>query len=78
MKTKLVAIKPMTPVEAALQMDLLGHDFFVFISAETSRTRPSWYRRHDGRARPHRDQPVATGGPRLLAPSGALRGRRPR
>jgi len=47
-KTKLVEIKPMTPVEAALQMDLLGHDFFVFISAETSHA-AVLYRRHDGR-----------------------------
>jgi putative sigma-54 modulation protein len=47
-KTKLVEIKPMTPDEAALQMDLLGHDFFVFISAETQ-TAAVLYRRHDGR-----------------------------
>ncbi len=47
-KTKLVEIKPMTPEEAALQMDLLGHDFFVFISAETSHA-AVLYRRHDGR-----------------------------
>jgi putative sigma-54 modulation protein len=47
-KTKLVEIKPMTPDEAALQMDLLGHDFFVFISAETSHA-AVLYRRHDGR-----------------------------
>jgi putative sigma-54 modulation protein len=47
-KTKLVEIKPMTPAEAALQMDLLGHDFFVFISAETSHA-AVLYRRHDGR-----------------------------
>jgi putative sigma-54 modulation protein len=47
-KTKLVEIKPMTPTEAALQMDLLGHDFFVFISAETTHA-AVLYRRHDGR-----------------------------
>ncbi len=47
-KTKLVEIKPMTPDEAALQMDLLGHDFFVFISAETTHA-AVLYRRHDGR-----------------------------
>jgi putative sigma-54 modulation protein len=29
-RTKRFAIKPMSPDEAALQMDLLGHDFFVF------------------------------------------------
>jgi putative sigma-54 modulation protein len=47
-KTKLVQLKPMTPDEAVLQMDLLGHDFFVFISAETSHA-AVLYRRHDGR-----------------------------
>ena len=36
-KTKQFAIKPMTPEEAALQMDLLGHDFFFFTNAETGR-----------------------------------------
>jgi len=29
-RTKKFSIKPMSPDEAALQMDLLGHDFFVF------------------------------------------------
>jgi len=29
-RTKRFALKPMSPDEAALQMDLLGHDFFVF------------------------------------------------
>ena len=47
-KTKLVELKPMTPAEATLQMDLLGHDFFVFISAETGHA-AVLYRRHDGR-----------------------------
>lgn len=34
-KTKRFAIKPMDVEEAAMQMDLLGHDFFVFRNAET-------------------------------------------
>jgi putative sigma-54 modulation protein len=46
-KTKQFAIKPMTPEEAALQMDLLGHDFFFFTNAETSRAAVV-YRRTDG------------------------------
>jgi len=46
-KTKQFAIKPMTPEEAALQMDLLGHDFFFFTNAETSRAAVV-YRRNDG------------------------------
>lgn len=34
-KTKRFAIKPMDPEEACLQMELLGHDFYVFLNAET-------------------------------------------
>ena len=45
-KTKRFAIKPMSPEEAALQMDLLGHDFFVFSNAETQQVNVL-YRRHD-------------------------------
>ena len=33
-KTKRLTMKPMGPEEAALQMDLLGHDFFLFTNAE--------------------------------------------
>ncbi|HMC41411.1 MAG TPA: ribosome-associated translation inhibitor RaiA [Acidimicrobiales bacterium] len=46
-KTKQFAIKPMTPEEAALQMDLLAHDFFFFTNAETGRAAVV-YRRNDG------------------------------
>jgi putative sigma-54 modulation protein len=46
-KTKSFQMKPMTPQEAALQMDLLGHDFFFFMSAETERATVV-YRRDDG------------------------------
>jgi len=46
-KTKQFAIKPMIPDEAALQMDLLGHDFFLFTNADTGRSAVV-YRRHDG------------------------------
>jgi putative sigma-54 modulation protein len=45
-KTKQFAIKPMTPEEAALQMDLLGHDFFFFTNSETGRAAVV-YRRSD-------------------------------
>lgn len=34
-KVKQVSIKPMDPEEATMQMDLLGHDFFVFTNADT-------------------------------------------
>jgi putative sigma-54 modulation protein len=46
-KTKQVAIKPMTAEEAILQLELLGHDFFVFTSAETEEVNVL-YRRNDG------------------------------
>jgi len=46
-KTKQFAIKPMTPEEAALQMGLLGHDFFFFTNAETGMAAVV-YRRNDG------------------------------
>jgi putative sigma-54 modulation protein len=45
-KTKQFDIKPMTPEEAALQMELLGHDFFFFTNAETERAAVV-YRRSD-------------------------------
>jgi len=46
-KSKQFAIKPMTPEEAALQMELLGHDFFLFTNADTSGSAVV-YRRNDG------------------------------
>lgn len=46
-KTKQFAVKPMDPEEAALQMGLLGHDFFLFTSSETGRAAVV-YRRRDG------------------------------
>jgi len=46
-KTKAFAIKPMTPEEAVLQMDLLGHDFFFFVNADTERAAVV-YKRDDG------------------------------
>ncbi len=39
--------KPMSVSEAALQMELLGHDFFAFINSETERF-SVLYRRRDG------------------------------
>jgi putative sigma-54 modulation protein len=46
-KTKRFAIKPMTLDEAILQMDLLGHDFYVFRNAQTDEVNVL-YRRHEG------------------------------
>lgn len=34
-KVKKFAIKPMDPEEACVQMELLGHSFYVFLNAET-------------------------------------------
>ena len=34
-KTKRFAVKPMDPEEACLQMEMLGHSFYVFRDAET-------------------------------------------
>jgi putative sigma-54 modulation protein len=46
-KTKAFEVRLMNPEEAALQMELLGHDFFVFRSAENGRA-AVLYRRRDG------------------------------
>lgn len=37
-KVKKFDFKPMDPVEACLQMDMLGHDFFVFKDSQTNET----------------------------------------
>ena len=34
-RTKRYDLKPMYPEDACIQMELLGHDFFVFVNAET-------------------------------------------
>jgi putative sigma-54 modulation protein len=46
-KTKQFAVKPMTPEEAVLQLELIGHDFFVFQNADTNDVNVV-YRRRDG------------------------------
>lgn len=47
-KTKRFAYKPMTPEEAVMQMDLLGHDFFVFTNTDDKGHVCVVYRRKDG------------------------------
>ena len=47
MKTKVVEMKPMGEEEAMLQMELLGHDFFVFQHSRTMNLNVL-YRRSDG------------------------------
>ena len=46
-KTKRFGVKPMMAEEAVLQMDLLGHDFFVFLNGDTEEINVV-YRRKDG------------------------------
>ncbi len=45
-KVKKIAIKPMSVEEAALQMELLGHDFYVFTDDESSEMNVIYKRRN--------------------------------
>ena len=44
-RTKTFAVKPMSAEEAIMQMNLLGHDFFVFRDDETHETRVVYKRK---------------------------------
>jgi putative sigma-54 modulation protein len=44
-RSKRFPLKPMTPEEAAKHMDLLGHDFFMFINSETQQVNTVYHRR---------------------------------
>ena len=46
-KTKQFAVKPMSPEEAVLQLELIGHDFFVFRNVDSGEVNVL-YRRRDG------------------------------
>ena len=46
-RTKRFAMKPMTVEDAVMQMELLGHDFFLFYNSETKEYN-LLYRRKDG------------------------------
>ncbi|CTE87674.1 ribosome hibernation-promoting factor, HPF/YfiA family [Streptococcus pneumoniae] len=46
-RSKQIDLKPMDLEEAILQMDLLGHDFFIYVDVEDQTTNVS-YRREDG------------------------------
>ena len=46
-RTKQFTMKPMSPEEAALQLEMLGHSFFFFFNAETD-GHAVLYRRNDG------------------------------
>ncbi|MDQ0231468.1 ribosome hibernation-promoting factor, HPF/YfiA family [Metabacillus malikii] len=47
-RTKRFNLKPMDSEEAILQMDMLGHNFFVFTDAKTNKTNVV-YKRKDGK-----------------------------
>jgi len=47
LRRKRYAMKPMSPEEAARQMELVGHDFYLFRNADTGEVN-AVYRRHDG------------------------------
>lgn len=47
-RTKRLSLKPMDSEEAVLQMNMLGHNFFIFEDAETNGT-SIVYRRKDGK-----------------------------
>lgn len=47
-RTKRLSLKPMDSEEAVLQMDMLGHDFFIYEDAENGGINIV-YRRRDGR-----------------------------
>jgi putative sigma-54 modulation protein len=46
-RTKRFAVKPMVPEEATMEMELIGHDFFVFRNSESNEVNVI-YRRRDG------------------------------
>ena len=46
-KTKKFAIKPIDPEEACLQMEMLGHNFYVFLNADPDQVKVV-YRRKNG------------------------------
>ena len=47
-RTKRLSLKPMDSEEAVLQMNMLGHNFFIFEDADTNGT-SIVYRRKDGK-----------------------------
>jgi ribosome hibernation promoting factor len=47
-RTKQFAVKPMTAEEAVLQLELVGHDFFVFRDADSNEVNIVYRRREGG------------------------------
>lgn len=46
-RTKRFGVKPMDPEEACIQMELLGHNFFVFLNAQTEEVNVVYKRKGD-------------------------------
>jgi putative sigma-54 modulation protein len=46
-KSKQFDLQPITPEEATVELELIGHDFFVFVNVETGKQNVV-YRRRDG------------------------------
>lgn len=46
-RTKRFAVKPMDPIEACLQMELIGHSFYMFLNSESNEVNVV-YRRNNG------------------------------
>ena len=46
-KSKQFDLQPLTPDEATVELELIGHDFFVFVNIETGKQNVV-YRRRDG------------------------------
>ena len=47
-KSKRLDLKPMSPIEAVLQMNLTGHSFFLFLNSNTNE-KAVVYKRNDGK-----------------------------
>jgi putative sigma-54 modulation protein len=47
-KVKQFSVKPMNPEEAVLQLELIGHDFFVFRSDDSGEINVIYRRRNGG------------------------------
>ena len=45
-KTKKFAVKPVNPEEACLQMEMLGHNFYVFLNSETDQVNVVYKRKN--------------------------------
>lgn len=48
LRIKQVTLKPMSPEEAVLQMNLVGHDFYVFYNIDTSSVCVVYHRKDGG------------------------------